>query len=119
MLKGDYSSLITTLASMDVGTLFLELCTERSGSLEILKPLSTSHRIGVGVVNQKTALVEDPETIARRIEQAVSLFATDKVLLNPDCGFATFADKPICSAEIAEAKLKAIAQAKKLFLDQK
>jgi 5-methyltetrahydropteroyltriglutamate--homocysteine methyltransferase len=33
------------------------------------------------------------------------------VLLTPDCGFATFADTPIASAGIAEAKLQALVQA--------
>jgi len=33
------------------------------------------------------------------------------VLLNPDCGFATFADNPIASARLAEAHLAAIAGA--------
>jgi 5-methyltetrahydropteroyltriglutamate--homocysteine methyltransferase len=33
------------------------------------------------------------------------------VLLHPDCGFATFADNPVTSARVAEAKLTAIAQA--------
>jgi 5-methyltetrahydropteroyltriglutamate--homocysteine methyltransferase len=26
-------------------------------------------------------------------------------LINPDCGFATFADNPVTSASVAEAKL--------------
>ena len=33
------------------------------------------------------------------------LFGPERVLLNPDCGFATFADNPIASAEIARGKL--------------
>jgi 5-methyltetrahydropteroyltriglutamate--homocysteine methyltransferase len=33
------------------------------------------------------------------------------VLLNPDCGFATFADCPITSFEIARAKLANLVQA--------
>lgn len=35
----------------------------------------------------------------------------DRVLLNPDCGFATFADNPISSAQVAEGKLRAMAEA--------
>lgn len=33
------------------------------------------------------------------------------VLLNPDCGFATFADNPVSSARTAESKLRAMVQA--------
>jgi 5-methyltetrahydropteroyltriglutamate--homocysteine methyltransferase len=35
----------------------------------------------------------------------------DRVLLTPDCGFATFADNPVASARVAEAKLRAIVEA--------
>jgi 5-methyltetrahydropteroyltriglutamate--homocysteine methyltransferase len=35
----------------------------------------------------------------------------ERVLLNPDCGFATFADNPISSDRVAEAKLRAVAEA--------
>jgi 5-methyltetrahydropteroyltriglutamate--homocysteine methyltransferase len=39
----------------------------------------------------------------------------DRVLLTPDCGFATFADNPVASADIAEAKLRAIVQAAEIL----
>jgi 5-methyltetrahydropteroyltriglutamate--homocysteine methyltransferase len=41
----------------------------------------------------------------------VKLFGSGRVLLNPDCGFATFADNPVNAARVAEAKLAAIAEA--------
>jgi len=37
------------------------------------------------------------------------------LLLHPDCGFATFADNPICSMQVAEGKLAAIAQASQRY----
>ena len=46
-----------------------------------------------------------------RAEAAIRLFGPERVMLTPDCGFATFADNPLASANIAEAKLHAIASA--------
>ncbi len=40
-------------ASLDVGTLFLELATPRAGELDVLADLPPELRLGVGVVNQK------------------------------------------------------------------
>jgi 5-methyltetrahydropteroyltriglutamate--homocysteine methyltransferase len=68
-------------------------------------------RVGVGVVNPKTAAVESLTEVYGRAEAAVTLFGPDRVLLHPDCGFATFADNPVASAPAAEAKLAVIAQA--------
>jgi 5-methyltetrahydropteroyltriglutamate--homocysteine methyltransferase len=113
-LAGDYRPLLPILSSLEVGTLFLELCTPRAGELEVLADLPRNVRIGVGVVNQKHERVEPVEEIAERARRAVKLFGMDRVLLTPDCGFATFADNPVASAQVAEAKLKAVVQAAEL-----
>jgi 5-methyltetrahydropteroyltriglutamate--homocysteine methyltransferase len=63
------------------------------------------------VVNQKHAADEVREVVGARIDRAVALFGAARVILHPDCGFATFADNPICPADAAERKLAAIAQA--------
>jgi 5-methyltetrahydropteroyltriglutamate--homocysteine methyltransferase len=68
-------------------------------------------RIGVGVVNQKHERIEPREEIAARARRAVELFGAERVLLTPDCGFATFADSPVASARVAEDKLRAIVEA--------
>ena len=110
-LAGDYRPLLNLLSRVDVGTLFLELCTPRAGELEVLKSLPDNLRIGVGVVNQKSSKVETVEEIVARGMQAIRLFGAERVLLNPDCGFATFADNPITAATVAEKKLAALSQA--------
>jgi 5-methyltetrahydropteroyltriglutamate--homocysteine methyltransferase len=110
-LAGDYTPLLPTLRQMNVGTYFLELCTPRAGEIEVLRALPDDRRIGVGVVNQKHGRVESPDDIATRAQRAIDLFGVERVLLNPDCGFATFADNPVSSAATAESKLAAIAAA--------
>jgi len=89
----------------------LELCTPRAGEMEILKSLPERFRIGVGACNQKHAHVESVDSIMAHAERAIKLFGAERVLLTPDCGFATFADNPVNSEATAEAKLAALAQA--------
>ena len=110
-LAGGYRPLLSLLSSLDVGTLFLELATPRAGELTVLADLPRDVRVGVGVVNQKHERVETVEEIAERARRAVKVFGPERVLLTPDCGFATFADNPVASASVAEAKLRAIVQA--------
>ena len=114
-LAGDYRPLLPVLQQVDVGTLFLELCTPRAGEIEVLRDLPTDRRIGVGVVNQKLDRVESVEEIAARVRRAIEVFGAERVLLTPDCGFATFADSPLASPAVAEAKLATIAQAAQLL----
>ena len=104
-LSGNYQPLLETLRALNVGTYFLELCTPRAGELAILRTLPDDRRIGVGVVNQKLDRVESVDEILTKLEAAVSVFGAQRVLINPDCGFATFADNPVTSAAVAQAKL--------------
>jgi 5-methyltetrahydropteroyltriglutamate--homocysteine methyltransferase len=117
-LVGDYRPLLPVLSRAPVGTLFLELATPRAGELEVLSRLPDDKRIGVGVVNQKAPRIETVDEVAARMERAARLFGKERVLLAPDCGFATFADNPIASEAVAAAKLKAIAEAAQRFQSQ-
>jgi 5-methyltetrahydropteroyltriglutamate--homocysteine methyltransferase len=53
------------------------------------------------------AAIEDAAQIRARVEAALQRFG-DRLMLTPDCGFATFADNPLSSAEVATAKLAAL-----------
>ncbi|MDQ1427006.1 MAG: 5-methyltetrahydropteroyltriglutamate--homocysteine methyltransferase [Acidimicrobiaceae bacterium] len=43
---------------------------------------------------------------------AVRLFGSERILFNTDCRFATFADNPVVDAEMAEAKMAVLTQAR-------
>lgn len=109
-LAGDYRPLLPLLERVGVGTLLRELCTERAGAIEVLKALPSTTRVGVGVVNRKHERVESVDEIVTRARRAIACFGAEHVLLTPDCGFATFADHPLASAPVAEAKLLAISR---------
>jgi 5-methyltetrahydropteroyltriglutamate--homocysteine methyltransferase len=110
-LRGPYTPLLPLFQTLPVGTFFLEMATPRAGDLEALRDLPIDAKLGLGVVNQKRDQVESVATILEKAEAAIGLFGPERVQLNPDCGFATFADNPLASAEVAERKLAAIVAA--------
>jgi 5-methyltetrahydropteroyltriglutamate--homocysteine methyltransferase len=114
-LSGNYTPLIETLSGLQVGSLLLELCTPRAGEMEILRAIPDDVRIGVGICNQKHAHIEMLDDVLSKGEQAIQLFGKERVLFTPDCGFATFADNPLASEQIAEQKLKVIAAASRIL----
>jgi 5-methyltetrahydropteroyltriglutamate--homocysteine methyltransferase len=87
------------------------MATPRAGDLDALRDLPAEARLGLGVVNQKLDRLESVEDITARADTAIRLFGPQRVSLNPDCGFATFADSPLASAEMAERKLATIVAA--------
>jgi 5-methyltetrahydropteroyltriglutamate--homocysteine methyltransferase len=110
-LAGPYTPLVPLFRTLPVGTFFLETATPRAGELAALRDLPADTRLGLGAVNQKLDRVESVEEVVARAGAAVAIFGPERVLLNPDCGFATFADNPLASAEVAEAKLAVLAEA--------
>lgn len=111
LLKGDYSPLISYFQEMKVKQFVLEFATQRAGELSVFKDVSGIEELGLGVVNPRTQEVESVETIVRKAEEAVKYFDPDKIFLNPDCGFGTFAESPVNTPKTAFRKLKAMAEA--------
>lgn len=116
-LAGDYAPLVPLFASVGIENLILELCTPRAGELDALRGIRDDQRVGVGIVNQKLTEVDSVDAVLPRINKAVNTFGRERVLLSPDCGFATFADNPITpTSKHAEAWLKVMVAARDQFL---
>ncbi len=109
-LAGDYRPLLPVLTRVEVGTLLLEFCTERAGDLGILADIPTNIRVAVGVVNPKNQSIESCDEVSARTRKAIDLLGYDRVLLTADCGFATFADNPLVSDEVARGKLRSMVE---------
>ncbi|MEM7283446.1 MAG: cobalamin-independent methionine synthase II family protein [Pseudomonadota bacterium] len=63
-----------------------------------------------GVIDSTTNFVEHPELVAQRIERFTDIVGRERVMAGTDCGFATFAGFGAVDAEIAYAKLGALAE---------
>jgi 5-methyltetrahydropteroyltriglutamate--homocysteine methyltransferase len=84
----------------------------------VLRALPADRRVAAGVVNQKRQAVESVDEVLAHAERALDLFGPERLLLTTDCGFATFACSPIVTAQIAEAKLAAIASAARILRER-
>jgi 5-methyltetrahydropteroyltriglutamate--homocysteine methyltransferase len=62
-------------------------------------------------VNPRTDETEDPAAIVRRVREFVEVLGPGWIHLNPDCGFATFADRPMAGEAVARAKLGSLVEA--------
>jgi 5-methyltetrahydropteroyltriglutamate--homocysteine methyltransferase len=45
------------------------------------------------------------------VEKALAYFSPSQIYLNPDCGFGTFAERPMNPPEVAFKKLQVISEA--------
>ncbi|MEZ6186152.1 MAG: cobalamin-independent methionine synthase II family protein [Planctomycetota bacterium] len=111
LLSGSYDGLLPHLSRMRVDQFVLEYATPRAGRLEALAGLPPGAQLGLGAVDPRTSTVEDPDWIAARARTVAELLGPERVFLNPDCGFATFSERPVNEARVAYQKLCALSAA--------
>jgi 5-methyltetrahydropteroyltriglutamate--homocysteine methyltransferase len=115
LLKGNYGPLLPWLMRMNVDQLVLEMATPRAGEIEVFKEYRNEKEIGLGVANPRTDTIEDPKQIVSRVKDVLKYFDPDKIYLNPDCGFGTFAERCVNTPDIAYRKLQAISEAAEIL----
>ena len=111
LLVGNYGPMLPHLMQMNIDQLVLECATPRAGEMEVFKEYANEKEIGLGVVNPRTDEIETPDEIVTRVKEMLQYFDPDKIFLNPDCGFGTFAERNVNTPEIAERKLQVMSQA--------
>lgn len=118
LLRGAYHPLAPYLARLDVDQLVLEFATPRAGELSSLFNAAdfSSKELGLGVLNPRTPEVESVAQIMARIQEALTFLPAERLFLNPDCGFATFATRPMNAVQTATEKLQNLVEAARASL---
>lgn len=115
LLAGPYDGLVPYLNRMKLDQFVLEYATSRAGAPAALAGLNPHAQVGYGAVNPRTAEVEDPAAIAQRVRELSEFVSPERIFLNPDCGFGTFAERPVADAPTAFSKLAALAAAARIL----
>lgn len=114
LLSGGYAPLQPTFDALAVDQLVLEYATPRAGA--IVPP--GAKELGLGIVNPRTDEIETVDALAARIEAALEVVPIDRLFLNPDCGFGTFALRPMNDDARVDGKLRAMAAAARAVRDR-
>ena len=115
LLTGNYGPMLPYLTQMNIDRLVLECATPRAGEMEVFKEYGNEKEIGLGVVNPRTDDIEPPEQIINRVKELLQYFDPDKIYLNPDCGFGTFAERNVNTHDMAARKMQVITEAAEIL----
>ncbi len=115
LLQGNYGPMLPYLTQMNIDRLVLECATPRAGEMAVFQEYANEKEIGLGVVNPRTDDIEPPEQIVARVKELLQYFDPDKIYLNPDCGFGTFAERNVNTHDMAAKKLQVITEAAELL----
>ena len=115
LLQGNYGPMLPYLTQMNIDRLVLECATPRAGEMAVFQEYANEKEIGFGVVNPRTDEIEPAEQIINRVKELLQYFDPDKIYLNPDCGFGTFAERNVNTHEMAAKKMQAITDAAEIL----
>lgn len=115
LLEGPYTPLVPLFEETSPNILALEFSTPRAGELDSLlssEKIKENSILALGVINPRTDVIETAQSIIDRAKEALKFIPKEKLWLNPDCGFATFSNRPVNTFEIIEKKLEQLQIAK-------
>ena len=115
LLTGPYTPLLPLFEEALPNILTLEFSTPRAGEISSLfssKIIRENCILGLGVMNPRTDTIEPLEDILTRVEEVLQFIPKERIWLNPDCGFATFANRPVSTMDIINKKLSRLNEAK-------
>lgn len=107
--EGGYESVAERFfKNSNVTHFLLEYDTARAGDFKPLRFVPKGKGVVLGLVSTKTAVLEKPDDLKRRTDEAAEFIDLDRLGLGPQCGFAsTAAGNPLTEAEEA-AKLRLV-----------
>ena len=115
LLEGPYTPLLDLFSDINADLLALEFSTPRAGELKSLLAddrIKNKLILGLGVLNPRFDEKEDVDVIYDRAKEALTYIDKENLWLNPDCGFATFSNRPVNEYENIKAKVGSMVEAR-------
>ncbi len=94
--------------TLEVDRFLLEYDDERSGTFEPLRFIPKGKTVVLGLISSKVPRMEDPEQLAKRIDEAAKYVPLENLALSPQCGFASTADGNLITEDRQWAKMKLV-----------
>jgi 5-methyltetrahydropteroyltriglutamate--homocysteine methyltransferase len=91
------------------------MATPRAGEIDVFREYKNQKELGLGVANPRIDTIEDPKQIVQSVNKLLEFYDADKIFLNPDCGFGTFAERCVNTPDVAYRKLQSVAKAAEIL----
>jgi 5-methyltetrahydropteroyltriglutamate--homocysteine methyltransferase len=106
MASGSYEAIAERLFNdLRVDGFFLEYDTPRAGDFRPLRFMPKDKFVRLGLVSTKTPVLEDRDSLRRRIDEAARFVGLDRLGVSPQCGFASTVGGNPLSDDDQRAKL--------------
>jgi len=87
--EGGYEPVAEAMFSSGVDAFFMEFDTERAGGFEPLRFVPKGKKVVLGIVSSKTGILENSDSLKRRVDEATKYVPLEDLCLSPQCGFSS------------------------------
>jgi 5-methyltetrahydropteroyltriglutamate--homocysteine methyltransferase len=109
--EGGYDYVAEALfGELGVDGFFCEFDDERSGGFAPLRFVPPGKLVVLGLVTTKSGVLEDPDVLKRRIDEAAKYVPLDQLCLSPQCGFSSTVEGNALTREEQVRKLELVVQ---------
>jgi 5-methyltetrahydropteroyltriglutamate--homocysteine methyltransferase len=107
--EGGYEYVAEALfGELGVDGFFCEFDDERSGDFAPLRFVPPGKQVVLGLVTTKSGVLEDPDALKRRIDEAAKYVSLDQLCLSPQCGFSSTVEGNALTYDEQVAKLELV-----------
>jgi 5-methyltetrahydropteroyltriglutamate--homocysteine methyltransferase len=107
--EGGYDAIAEKLfGTLQVDRFLLEYDDQRSGTFEPLRFVPKGKTVVLGLISTKIPRMDDPDVLAKRIDEAAKFVPIENLALSPQCGFASTAEGNLLTEDDQWAKLKLV-----------
>jgi 5-methyltetrahydropteroyltriglutamate--homocysteine methyltransferase len=96
--------------TLEADALFLEYDSERAGGFEPLRFVPEGKHVVLGLVSTKSPVLEQPDVLKRKIDEAARFIPLERFSLSPQCGFASHQKGTALTFAEQEAKLRLVVE---------
>jgi 5-methyltetrahydropteroyltriglutamate--homocysteine methyltransferase len=115
LAKGSYEPVAERLfGTVPVDRFLLEYDTERAGGFEPLRFVPPGVTVVLGLVSSKTPVLESPDDLRRRIDEAARYVPLENLALSPQCGFASTERGNLLTVDDEKRKLELVVETARL-----
>jgi len=117
----DYSGLLPSLFSLDVGSFYMQLASEldrRRVSADCAREFAPAATCVCRVIDPINPKVETPQEVRDRVLEASDFIPLIQLGTTDDCGFSPFGDDLSTARETAFAKIRARVEGTQLAVEQ-
>lgn len=107
--EGGYDAIAEKMFNtLEVDRFLLEYDDARSGTFEPLRYVPKGKTVVLGLISSKVLQLENPDDLAKRVNEAAKCVAMENLAISPQCGFASTAEGNLITEERQWAKLKLV-----------